>query len=370
MKGGHLGSIDVPFLSLSMLIIAIGLLMIASAGGPSGYAEFGDAYYYIKHQVIFGLIPGIGALIFFSRLPYTWWRKWAWELLLISIALLVIVFIPGVASDFGTSHSWISIGGIFSLQPSEVVKLTFLFYLAAWLERRGKQGVKDLSAGFVPFLSVLGLITLLMVLQPDVGTMTIIACMSLVVYFVAGAPWEHLLVLGAGGLGLFGILVAIAPYRLARFTAFLNPDSDPLGISYHIKQALVAIGSGGFFGLGYGHSVQKFLYLPETVSDSIFAVTAEELGFLFSVPLVVLFVALFVRGIRLANAAPDAFGRYLVVGIVSWITFQAFINIGSMVGIMPITGVPLPLVSYGGTSLAITMGAIGVVLNISRYAKS
>lgn len=368
MSGGHRGNIDYPFLILSILIIVVGLLMISSAGGPSGYAEFGDTYYYIKHQLIFGFLPGIAAMLFFSRLPYQWWRKWAWELLLVSIVLLVLVFIPGIGSDFGTSRSWISIGGSFSIQPSEIVKLTFLFYLAAWLERRGT-GVKDVSSGLVPFVTVLGVIMLLMILQPDVGTMTIIALMSLAVYFVAGAPWSHLSLLFSGGMILFATLVAVAPYRLERFTAFLNPERDPLGVGYHINQALLAVGSGGFFGLGYGHSVQKFQYLPEVVSDSIFAITAEELGFLFTVPLLALFALLFWRGLKIAMGTRDAFGRYLVIGILTWITVQAFINIGSMLGVMPITGVPLPLVSYGGTSLAITMGAIGVILNISRYAK-
>ncbi|MDA1038410.1 MAG: putative lipid II flippase FtsW [bacterium] len=369
MSSGHKGSIDLHFLSLAGLIILIGLLMIASAGGPSGYSQFGDTYYFIKHQLLFGFLPGIAAIVFFSRLPYQWWRKWAWELLLVSIALLIAVFIPGIGSEFGTSQSWISIGGIFSIQPSEIVKLTFLFYLAAWLERRGTSGVQDVSSGLVPFVTVLGIIMFLMILQPDIGTMTIIAVMSLAVYFVAGAPWAHLALLGSGGAFLFGILVMIAPYRLARFTAFLNPDRDPLGIGYHINQALLAIGSGGLFGLGYGHSVQKFQYLPEVVSDSIFAVTAEELGFIFTLPLLILFVLLFRRGMKIAMGSKDAFGRYLVIGVMSWITFQAFINIGSMLGILPITGVPLPLISYGGTALAITMGAIGGVLNVSRYAK-
>lgn len=368
MSGGHKRSIDFQFFILSVLIIAVGLFMIASAGGPSGYAEFGDAYYFIKHQIIFGLLPGIAAIVFFSRLPYQWWKKWAWELLLISIVLLVLVFIPGVASDFGTSRSWINVGGLFSIQPSEIVKLTFLFYISAWMARRGS-GVKDVSAGLVPFLTVLGFIMFLMIMQPDIGTMTVIVVMSLAVYFVAGAPWSHLSLIASGGMVLFAILVAIAPYRLERFTSFLDPSRDPLGIGYHINQALIAIGSGGLFGLGYGHSVQKFQYLPEVVSDSIFAIAAEELGFLFAVPILLLFVFLFIRGMKIAAGTRDAFGKYIVIGIISWITFQAFINIGSMLGVFPMTGVPLPLISYGGTSLAITMGAIGVVLNISRYAK-
>lgn len=363
------GTMDVTFLTLASVIIMFGLLMIVSAGGPIGYNQFGDTYYFIKHQVLFGLLPGLAALLFFSRLPYLWWRRYAWELLLISMFLLLLVFIPGLRADFGTSRSWISIGGVFSIQPAEIVKLTFLFYLAAWLERRGTSGVADVSAGLVPFITVLGIIGFLMILQPDVGTMLIIAAMSLVVYFAAGAPLGHLGLLGSIGGLVLGILVLVAPYRLDRFLAFLNPERDPLGISYHVTQALIAISTGGLFGLGYGHSVQKFQYLPEVVSDSIFAVTAEELGFLFTVPLILLFVALCLRGLRIAAAVPDTFGRYVVIGIVSWLTVQAFVNIGAMLSILPITGVPLPLVSYGGTALAVAMGAVGVVLNISKYAK-
>jgi cell division protein FtsW len=368
MSSGHSNSIDYGFFLIAILILTIGMFVIASAGGPSGYAEFGDTYYFLKHQIIFGLLPGIAAMVFFSRLPYQWWRRWAWELLLISVVLLVLVFIPGISSEFGTSHSWISFGGIFSIQPSEIAKLTFLFYLAAWMERRGS-GVRDVSTGLMPFLMILGLVMFLMLLQPDMGTMTVMIAMSLAVYFSAGASWHHLSIILSGGITLFCILIAVAPYRLERLTAFLNPDRDPLGIGYHISQSLLAIGSGGMFGLGYGHSIQKFQYLPEAVGDSIFAVVAEELGFVFTVPIIILFALLFFRGMKIAAGARDEFGKYIVIGVVSWITFQAVINIGSVLGVMPMTGVPLPLISYGGTSLAISMGAIGVVLNVSKYCR-
>jgi cell division protein FtsW len=209
---------------------------------------------------------------------------------------------------------------------------------------------------------------LLMILQPDIGTMSIIAAMSLVVYFVAGAPLAYIGGLIAMGIGALGMLIGLAPYRAARFTTFLNPELDPQGIGYHINQALLAIGSGGLFGLGYGHSRQKFQFLPEVSGDSIFAVTAEELGFFLSVLVLVLFLAFLWRTIQIANGAPDKFGRYVSIGIGAWIVVQAFVNIGSMVALMPITGVPLPFISYGGTSLAISMAAVGVVLNISKYS--
>jgi len=256
---------------------------------------------------------------------------------------------------------------LFSLQPAEIVKLTFLFYLAAWLERRGSVGLRDTQAGLIPFVSVLGAIILLIALQPDVGTMAIIVAIAMVVYFVAGAPILHIAGLIVAGSGLLGLLVVLAPYRAARFTTFLYPELDPQGVGYHINQALLAIGSGGIFGLGYGASRQKFEYLPEVSGDSIFAVTAEEMGLIFCLLLVFLFLLFFRRAIKVALAAPDVFGKLVAVGIASWLTIQAFVNIGSMVSIMPMTGVTLPFISYGGTSLAISLAAVGVLLNISRY---
>jgi len=369
MKQKQKGDIDYAFLAMALGLILLGIFVLISAGGPEGTRSFGDPYYFVKHQVLFGLVPGIAAIVFFSRLSYQWWRDRAWSLLLLSVGLLLVVFIPGIAAEFGTSRSWITIAGAFSIQPAEIVKLTFLFYLAAWMAERGVRGVKDISSGLVPFVSVLGAIMFLMILQPDIGTMSIIVVMALAVYFVAGASWHHLALLFSGGLSLFLILVLTAPYRLARFTAFLHPDQDPLGTGYHVNQALIAIGSGGIFGRGYGHSLQKFQYLPEVVSDSIFAVGAEELGVLFGVMLLVLFGLFFRRGIKIALATQDAFGRYIVIGVISWITFQAIVNIGSIMSVWPMTGVPLPFVSYGGTALAVTMGAVGVVLNISRQAK-
>ena len=363
------GTMDYILLLTVSAIILFGLIVLLSASSPNGYHQFSDSYYYLKHQVIFGLIPGIAGLVFFSRIPYTFWKKHAWNLMLISIALLVMVFIPGLAAGIGTSHSWITIGGVFSLQPSEIVKLTFLFYLAAWLGERDERSVQDMRSGFIPFLLSLGAIALLMILQPDTGSMSIIAAMSLVVYFVAGARVSYVAGLIAAGVGGLGLLIAATPYRAARLTTFLHPELDPKGIGYHINQALLALGSGGFFGRGYGHSLQKFQYLPEVAGDSIFAVIGEEMGFLVTTLTIALFVFFLWRMVELAKRAPDKFSKYVVIGIAAWIMVQAFENIGSMVALMPITGVPLPFISYGGTSLAILMCAMGVVLNISKSAK-
>ncbi len=357
---------DLPFLLITIGLLLFGLIMLSSASGPTGYENFGDSYYFLKHQVLFGLVPGVIGLIFFSKLPYQRLKQHAFHLLLATILLLLVVFIPGVG--FGTSHSWIRFGGFFSIQPAEIVKLTFLMYLCAWLEKRGAD-VRQGTEGLAPFLIVLGVVLGLIALQPDIGTMTIIAMMSFAVYFVAGAPVTYLAGIGLSGLALLGLLIKLAPYRAARFTTFLHPELDPQGIGYHINQALLAVGSGGLFGLGYGLSRQKFAYLPEVVGDSIFAVVAEEMGFIIAAGVVALFVAFAWRGLKIARASHDSFGRYLVVGIVAWIVIQAFINIGSMTSVLPMTGVTLPFVSYGGTSLFVCLSAVGVVLSVSRQAK-
>ena len=360
---------DYILLSIVSAIILFGLIVLLSASSPNGYHQFGDSYYYLKHQVIFGLIPGIAGLIAFSRIPYTFWRTHAWNLLILSIGLLVLVFIPGFAAGIGTSHSWISIGGVFSVQPSEIVKLTFLFYLAAWLGARDEHGVRDVHSGFIPFLLSLGVIVLLLILQPDTGSMSIIAAMSLIVYFVAGAPLGYLGGLIATGIGGLWLLISTSTYRAARITTFLHPELDPKGIGYHINQALLALGSGGIFGFGYGRSLQKFQYLPEVAGDSIFAVIGEEMGFVMAVFTIGLFMVLLWRLVGFAKRAPDKFAKYLVIGIAAWLVTQAFENIASMAALMPITGVPLPFISYGGTALAISMCAIGVVLNVSKFEK-
>jgi len=362
-------SVDHVLLATVAGIIIFGLIMLASASAPNGYKNFSDSYYYINHQLIFGLIPGVIGLILFSKIPYTIWRKNAWNLLIVSLVLLILVFIPGLSAGIGSAHSWVRIGGFFSFQPSEIVKLTFLFYLAGWLSQHGEHGVKEVNSGFLPFVGVLGTIILLMILQPDIGTMSIIVAMSLIVYYVAGAPIAYVAGLVGAGIGGLALLIGLAPYRAARFTTFLNPELDPQGIGYHVNQALLAIGSGGFLGLGYGHSRQKFQYLPEVSGDSIFAVISEELGFLIAVMVIGAFLFLLWRIIAIANASPDKFGKYVAVGVGAWISVQAFVNIGSMVAILPITGVPLPFISYGGTSMAVTMAAIGVVLNISKHRK-
>ncbi|MBI4133487.1 putative lipid II flippase FtsW [Candidatus Uhrbacteria bacterium] len=359
---------DLVLLALIAGLVVFGMVMLASASGPLGLARFGDAYYFVKHQLLYGVVPGVIALLVMMRIPYRVWKRAALPLLVFSIVLLVLVFIPGIRAEFGTARSWIQLGP-FSMQPSEVVKLTFLLYLAAWLEVRGEAGVRSFRTGLVPFLVVLGAVMGLLILQPDTGSMSIIVIESLVVYFIAGAALPHLIAIGGGGLALLALLIKISPYRAARLMTFLHPELDPQGVGYHINQALLAAGSGGLLGLGLGHSRQKFQYLPEVQGDSIFAVMAEELGFLFGAAFIALLLLLLWRGLRTVAEAPDQFGKLVGVGILTWITFQAFLNIGAMIGIMPLTGVPLPFVSYGGTALVTVLAASGVLLNISKHRR-
>ncbi len=285
-----------------------------------------------------------------------------------SLGLLVLVFLPGLGATYRGVHSWINLG-IISFQPTEIVKLTFLIYLATWLEKKGEHGLKNVQYGFLPFIFSLGLVVFLVMAQPDLGSLLIILAMSFSVYFIAKAPYKHILGLFLGGLIILLISLQVAPYRLARLTSFLNPEADPQGIGYHIAQAKIAVGSGGLIGLGIGKSRQKFNYLPEVYGDSIFAVIAEEMGFIFCLILIGLFLVLIIRGFKIARAAPDQFGRLLACGITSWFGFQALINIATMVGLFPLTGIPLPFISYGGTAMTVSLMAVGILVNISKQTR-
>lgn len=349
-------------------IVVFGIIMLASAGTVIGYERFGDSNYYIKHHLLYGILLGAIGFWLGSRLHYRIWQQLSLPLLIITILLLIIVFIPGIGLDLKGAHRWIIIGDL-TFQPAELAKLTFLFYLATWLEKRG-EGVKDFSYGFLPFLFILGIVAGLILLEPDFSTMLVLAFMAVTVFFIAGASIMHVSWLGIASIIFFLLVIKLTPYRAARFTVFLQPDADPQGIGYHINQALLAIGSGGLFGLGLGHSRQKFNYLPEAPGDSIFAVIAEELGFIFSIVLISLFIVLMMRGFKIARRAPDAFAKYLVVGIITWITFQAFFNIAAMVGLVPLTGIPLPFISHGSTAVAVSLTAMGIVMNVARHSKT
>ncbi len=308
---------------------------------------------------------GIAGFLFFQAFPYYLLKKFAVIFLLINIVLMVLVFIPSVGYEFNGAQRWINIKG-FSFQPSEFLKLTLIIYLAALFENK-RQEVKKFWTGLVPFTVIVGVVALLLILQPDIGTLGVISLAAIVLYFIAGAKIRHLLALTLVGLAGLILVIKMAPYRLARIAAFLDVTNDPLGISYQINQALIAIGSGGFFGAGLGYSRQKFNYLPEPIGDSVFAIAAEEMGFVGAFIIIFLFVLFAWRGYKIARKAPDMFGRLLASGIVSYIIIQAFINIGAISGLIPLTGIPLPFISYGGTAIVTALSAAGIVINISKH---
>lgn len=363
-RGGH--QPDYFLITIVAIIIIFGLVMLSSASSVEAFQKYGDANYFLKKQLI-SFVFGIFAFFFMSRIDYRYWKRFAFPLMIVTIILLISVFIPGLGTGLLGAKRWVTIGPLF-FQPAEIVKITFLIYLATWLEKRG-QGIKDISTGFIPFVVILAVITFLVMKQPDLGTMIVIAVIAVSSYLVAGAPFLHIAWLGLGAAGLLALLIKIAPYRMQRFTVFLNPELDPQGIGYHINQALLAIGSGGLLGLGLGHSRQKFNYLPQASSDSIFAVIAEELGFIIVVILILLFLTFMFRGFKIARSAPDQYGKILAAGITAWFTFQALINIGSMTAVLPLTGIPLPLISAGGSALVVSLAAIGILVNISRQTK-
>lgn len=357
---------DKGLLVITGAIIIFGLIMLSSASSVIAYNTYRDSYYFFKHQ-LFGLVLGLASAWFFSKVDYHIWRQYALWMLIASIGLLLLVFIPGLSARWGSSRSWINIFG-FSLQPAEFVKITFLLYLAAWLEGRKKK-LAEISRGFGPFVVILGIIALLMMLQPDMGTLTIIALTSLVVYFIGDGNLKHIVGIILLGLAALIIMINIYPYQANRFKCLLDPSYSPKKYCYQINQSLIATGSGGFWGRGFGASRQKFLYLPQAENDAIFPVISEEIGFIFSAGLILLYLALFCRGVVIAKNALDDFGKILAMGIVSWIVIQALINIGGMVNIMPMTGVPLPMVSYGGSAMLAALISVGILVNISKQTR-
>lgn len=350
------------FIFLSFLIL--GVLILTSASAPFSREKFGESFYYLKHQIFFGLIPGLILFLFALKLNLNFLIKYSPYLLLINLLLMILVFFPQFGMEIRGGTRWVKLGPI-SFQPSEFLKLTFIIYLAAWLSSRTKKEKRNFSQTFLAFLILIGIISLLLLAQPDMSTLEIIFITSLVMFFLAKTPlWQNLLI-GFLAIASFFPLIKIAPYRLQRILIFLNPELDPLGMGYQIKQASIAIGSGKIFGLGLGLSQQKMI-LPQSFSDSIFAIFAEETGFLGSLFLIFLYFFLFWRGYKIGIRKEEIFEKLLAIGISFWITLQAFINIGAMTGILPLSGIPLPFISYGGSHLIAELAAMGILLNLSK----
>jgi len=364
--------IDYPLIIITTLLVVFGIIILASASTSISQIRFGNSYYLFNHQMLFALIPGVFLAFFFSKIKLSLLKKWAPVFLLINLLVMTFVFLPYIGIKVGNAARWISLG-LTSFQPSEALKLTFILYLASWLESKGRKKItlpktqKDLKESLVAFLVIIALIGLLLALQSDIGTLVVIIAIAFLMYFFANTPFWHTILIGT--IFVVGLLIVInlAPYRLQRVSVFLNPDQDPMGVGYQIKQSLMAIGSGGVFGLGFGMSQQKFL--PHSISDSIFAVLAEEAGFIGSVVLILLFLLFLWRGFRIGKQSKNKFFSLTALGITSWILVQALVNIGAMVGIIPLTGIPLPFISHGGSALVTELIGVGILINISKSVK-
>lgn len=348
------------------LLLIIGVAMVYSASAAYAYHRFGDSFYFAKRQVLFAGL-GIFFMFIITNLDPKNFHSFAKPILFACFVLLVIVLIPGVGILRNGARSWLGIGA-FSIQPSEFTKLGMILFFARWFSKPTFQ-IEQFQRGFLSSMSILILAFGLIMLQPDLGTGTVLMGTGCILIFIAGARYQHIsgfLLLGIAGF--IGLILA-APYRIQRIVAFLNPWQDPLGAGYHLIQSLFAIGPGGLLGLGVGMSRQKHLYLPEPHTDFIFSILAEELGFLGAGSVIILFAILIWRGYRVAMSMPNQFYSLLAAGVTSMIMIQAGINIGVVSGAFPVTGITLPFLSYGGSSLTLTLVAVGILLNLSRFVK-
>lgn len=354
---------DPLIIGVIILLLALGIIMVHSASSVVSLKNFGDSFYFAKRQVIWAII-GVIAMLWLARTDYHVWRKYAPKLAVASFAMLVLVLVIGV--NRGGSKAWLGFGSL-GIQPSEFAKLGLIIYLAHYLSDAGER-MQSFWRGFIPPLGLAVVGVGLIMLEPDLGQSVVIMGTTVVMMFAAGTRLSHLAGFFGTGLVAFGGLVAVAPYRMARMTAFIDPWKYPLNEGYQIIQSLYALGSGGILGLGLGNSRQKYLYLPEPQTDFIFSIIGEELGFLGGLSILLLFGVVVWRGIRAAIYAPDEFGSLLGVGITGMIAVQVLINIGVVTGSIPLTGITLPFISYGGSSLTLMLSGVGILLNISKQS--
>lgn len=357
--------VDTVFLSLIVALVTIGFLIFSSASLgllARGGASFASVAF---SQFTFGILGGGTTLLLLSNVHYRHYRKHALYIFIFGLLATLAVFIPGIGMTHAGATRWLDLG-ITTVQPSEFLKLAYVIYLATWLSGMHRH-VGDWRYGLVPFGIISGITGAVMLAQPDTDTFLVMATAGLAMFVVAGARVRDLLVLITCGILLISIIAMLRPYVMDRLLTFMDPGADPLGSGYQINQSLIAVGSGGITGRGFGQSIQKFEYLPEPIGDSIFAVFSEEFGFLGVVALLALFIAFALRGFKIAQLGADMFGVLLVTGIITIIMGQAFLNIGAMLGVAPLSGLPLPFISHGGTALLSTLAALGIVLNVSKY---
>lgn len=356
---------DYVFLICVAILVIFGLIMLSSASSDLGKLKFNDTYYYLKHQIIYGLTFGIIGFLITSFLYYKNFQKMAVLLLVFNVILLILVFTPlGTPHNKGSSR-WIEIGSI-SLQPAELLKISFIIYLAAWLSNAKKKR-QNFYEGFLPFLAILCLIAFLVFFQPATTTFIIVMLSAIIIYFLSGVKLSH--IAGIIILAILGVslLIYLTPYRYKRVMSYFNKEASLQTSGYQLNKSLIAIGSGGNFGIGFGKSTNKYMHLPEAIGDSIFAIIAEELGFAGSIFTILIFTVLISRGFQISRKSSDRFGYLTAFGLTSVIAIQVFVHIASISGLIPLTGVSLPFISYGGTSLAVFLTMTGIIANISRY---
>lgn len=358
---------DIILLITALLLILLGFIILSGVSMTLSQRIFGNPFHFLKHQIIFGYIPGgiLGFLAYKMNLKSL--KTICLPLLFVILVSMVLVLIPGVGRALGGARRWLPLGPI-SFQPSEFLKLIFIIYLAAWLSK-SKENKKNFFQLFLPFLTILLLICGLLIAQPDLSTLVIIGIVALIMYFIAGAPIYQVSLLIFTSIVSLAILIKTAPYRLNRLLVLLRPDIDPLGMGYQIRQSLIAVGSGGLLGRGLGLSVQKFGFLPHPMTDTIFAIFSEETGFIGAATFILLFLVFAWQGFKVARRCSDPFPRLMAIGITSWLVIQAFVNIGAIIGILPLTGIPLPFTSYGSSHLIVELIGVGILLNISKQAK-
>jgi cell division protein FtsW len=357
--------VDKPLFITIIILLFTGLIIFGSAA--LGVLSVNEAKFYsvIKTQLIYALIGGSFALGIGIFISYNFYKKYAYILFAGALLFTSLVFVPFLSRYHGGAHRWIDIGS-FSFQPSEVLKFTFVLVVALWCSKY-RNYFKDWRYGLLPYIISAGIVSILLLLQPDFGTYFVIISASFITYFIGGARKKHIYTLILISLLGATLLLTVRPYMLERVKTFFNNTHDPRGSSWQLNQSLIALGGGGLFGRGLGQSVQKFNYLPEPIGDSVFGVLGEELGFLGSLFIIMLYVIIGVRGYIISKYSDDQFAKLLAIGITAIILAQATLNIGSMLGLLPLTGVPLPLVSHGGTALMVALFELGVLLNISKH---
>lgn len=357
-----------------MLLVAFfcltifGLFALASASSDLGKIRFDDAYYYLKRQLMLGL--GVGIMGFFLGyiVYYKNYKRWALFLLVANVIALTLVLLSPLGVTFGGSARWLLIGSFF-FQPSEILKIVFVIYLAAWLSQAEKSHrTKKFGSGFLPFILLSGFIGALLLAEPATSTVIIVLFAALIMYFMSGARFAYIGLAVALAMTAITFLIYLTPYRLERLTAYLTPNADPEGASFHINQALITLGAGGLTGVGFGKSTNKHIYLPEPFGDSIFVIIGKELGFIGASILITFFFVIVLRSFLISRNIRDEFGKLLLLGFAAIIGIQAFVNIAALSGLIPLTGVTLPFVSYGSSSLATFMTMAGIMVNISRYS--